>query len=124
MKKNTDLLKEKIQSLEKKLKKKDELVKRYQQSLNDSNVRIKKIVKGLENNLSFIRDIHKNLIPVHLPQIPGFEFSYKFLPAKQGVSGDFFDVVKMENSMSFGVMLSSCSTYAVSSLFFPSLEES
>ena len=120
MKKNADLLQGKIQSLEKKLKKKDELLKKYQQSLNDSNIRIKKIVKGLENNLSFIRDIHKNLIPVQLPQIPGFEFSYKFLPTKQGVSGDFFDVVKIENSMNFGIMLSSCSTYAVSSLFLSS----
>lgn len=118
--KNPDLLREKIQMLEEKLIKKDQLVKKYEQSLSDSSVRIKKIAKDLEDSLSLIRDIHKSLLPVHLPEIPGFEFSFKFLPAQQGVSGDFFDVVKIEDSMNFGILLSSCNTYAITSLFLSS----
>ena len=115
-----DLLKEKVQLLEEKLAKKEELLKKYQQALNDSNVRIKKISKHLEESLSLVRDIHKNLLPSRLPQIPGFEFSFKFLPTQQGVSGDFFNVIKIENTMNFGVLLSSCNTYSVTSLFLSS----
>ena len=117
MKNSPDLLKEKIKSLEEKLKTKDEFLKKYRQSLHDSNARIKKAAKDLEGSLSLVRDIHRNLLPVRLPQIPGFEFSCKFLPTHRGVSGDFFNIVKMERSMKFGVLLSSCNTYAVSSLF-------
>ena len=120
MKNPPDILKEKIQSLEGKLKAKDKLLKKYRRSLVHSNVRIKKIARDLKNSLSLIRDIHKNLLPVKLPQISGFEFSYRFLPTKQGVSGDFFDVVKIEHSMNFGVLLSSCNTYTVTSLFVSS----
>ena len=117
MKNSPVLLKEKIRFLEEKLKTKDKLLKKYRQSLQDSNTRIKKIAKDLEGSLSLVRDIHRHLLPVRLPHIPGFEFSYKFVPTRQGVSGDFFDIVKMEQSMKFSVLLSSCSTYALSSLF-------
>ena len=120
MKKNTNLLKEKLQILESKLKQKDLLLKKYQKALNTSNVRIEKIAKDLEENFHLIRDIHKNLLPVKFPQISGFELSYKFLPTQQGVSGDFFDVIKIKNSMGFGILLSSCSTYAITSLFLSS----
>ncbi len=120
MRKPPDLLKEKIQALEKKLKRKDALLKKYRQSLNDSHIRIKKIARSLNSNISFVREIHKNLIPVQLPHIPGFELSCKLLPAERGVSGDFFDIVKMKSSMSFGALMASCGAYAVSSLFLSS----
>lgn len=120
MKKIPGFLEKKISLLEKQLKDKDKLIKKYRQSLESSNTRIKQISKDLENSLSLVRDIHKQLLPVRLPQIPGFEFSYKFLPTRQGVSGDFFDVIKIKNTMNFGVLLSSCNTYAVSSLFLSS----
>ena len=124
LKKPSDLLKEKVFSLEERLKQKAELLKKYQQALNTSNTRIQKITKDLEESLTVLRDIHKNFLPVKLPQIPGFEFSYKFLPTKQGVSGDFFDVVKIEDTMKFAVLLSSCSTYAITSLFLSSFLKS
>ena len=40
------------------------------------------------------------------------------------MSGDFFDVVKIKNSMSFGILLASCSTYAITSLFLSSFLKS
>lgn len=120
MKKNPDILQEKIRSLETRLKDREALLKKYRKTLDDSNSRIKKIAQEMRDSLSLIRDIHKNLLPVKLPHIPGFEFSYKFLPAEAGVSGDFFNVVKIENSMKFGVLLSSCNSYAVTSLFLSS----
>lgn len=120
MKKNLDLLRQKTKILETQLRQKEKLIKKYQKSLDSSNLRIKRIAEDLKKSLSLIREIHKNLLPVRLPEIPGFEFSYKFLPTRQGVSGDFFDVVKIKDSMSFGVLLSSCSTYAITSLFLSS----
>lgn len=118
--KKPDLLKEKIKFLEKQLKQKERMITRYRSALDDSNARITKISKHLDENLSLIREVHKNLLPVKLPHIPGFEFSYKFLPTKQGVSGDFFNVIKIEKAGPFGVLLSNCNTYAVTSLFLSS----
>ncbi|MDE0092321.1 MAG: SpoIIE family protein phosphatase [Oligoflexia bacterium] len=124
MKDTHNLLKKKILNLESKIKKKDQLLKKYQKALTDSNIRISNIAKKLANSLSLIRDINKNLIPVQLPHISGFEFSYKFLPAKRGVSGDFFDIIKIKDSMRFGIIVSSCETYSLTSLFLSSFLKS
>ena len=117
MTKNLKALKQKVQFLEKELKQKDRLLKTYKASLTHSNIQIKRITKDLKENLSLIREIHKNLLPVKLPNISGFEFSYKFSPTRQAVSGDFFDIIKIDNSRSFGMLLSSCHSYAITSLF-------
>ena len=117
--KKADLLKQ-LSFMEKQLQQKDRKLEKYRSALDDSNIRIKNITENLDENLSLIRDIHKNLLPVKLPHISGFEFSYKFLPTKIGVSGDFFDVIKINSFGTFGVLLSSCNTYAVTSLFLSS----
>ena len=122
MKKETHLLEE-IEALKEKCREKDKLLKTYQRALNFSNSRIQKIMKDLNQNLVLIRNIHKHILPVTLPRIPGFEFSYKFLPTKKGVSGDFFDVVKIPDSTKFCILLSSCSSYSLTSLFLSSFLE-
>ena len=124
MKQSPHLLKQKILTLEKKIKERDRLLKKYQKALLDSNTRITNIAKKLEGSLSVIRDINKNLVPIRLPSIPGFEFSHKFLPAKRGVSGDFFDIIPIKDSMRFGVILSSCNTYSLTSLLLSSFLKS
>ena len=124
MKSVPNLLKQKVSILERSLKEKDKLIKKYQKALLDSNIRVTNIAKKLEDSLSIIRDINKNLVPVHLPSISGFEFSHKFLPAKKGVSGDFFDIIPIKNSMKFGIILSSCNSYSLTSLFLSSFLKS
>ena len=124
MKANHNLLKQKVSTLEEKVKEKNQLLKKYKKALTDSNARIKNIAKDLSESLSIIRDINKNLIPVRLPQISGFELSYKFFPAKNGVSGDFFDIIPIKNSMKFGIIFSSCNTYSLTSLFLSSFLKS
>ena len=124
MRPNYNLLKQKVSSLEEKVKEKNKLIKKYKKALTDSNARIASIAKDLSNSVSVIRDINKNLIPVHLPQISGFEFSYKFLPAKKGVSGDFFDIIPIKDSMKFGIIFSTCNTYSLTSLFLSSFLKS
>ena len=124
MKQTPNLLKQKVAVLTKKIKEKDQLLKKYQKGLEDSNRRVTKIAKKLEDSLSLIRDINQSLVPTQLPAISGFEFSHKFVPAKNGVSGDFFNIIPIKNSMKFGIVLSSCNTYSLSSLFLSSFLKS
>ena len=123
MQKEIHLLKKKIEALREKCREKDRLLNTYRQALGFSNSRIQKIMKNLNQNLILVRNIHKHILPVRLPRIPGFEFSYKFLPTKKGVSGDFFDVVKIQDSTKFCILISSCSSYALTSLFLSSFLE-
>ena len=118
--KDSHLLKKKIQVLEKKLNEKDKLLNQYLKSLKDSDLRIKKITQSLKENSFLLTKIHKNLLPVRLPQIPGVELSFKFLPAQTGVSGDFFNVIKIKNTRDFGILLSSSQAYSASALFLSS----
>ncbi|MGI9548756.1 MAG: PP2C family protein-serine/threonine phosphatase [Bdellovibrionales bacterium] len=124
MSKSENHLISKIKFLEKQIKEKEELLTKYQETINFSNDRIEKIAKNVKEGLSLMAGIHKNLIPVDLPEIPYFEFSYKFLPTSSGVSGDFFDVVKIKDSLKFGIVLSSCNTYAMTALFVSSFLKS
>ena len=114
----------KIKSLEAQLQDQDDLTNKYKEALSSSNHRIEQIAKNLKEGLSLIAEIHRHLLPVDLPEIPYFEFSYKFLPTSIGVSGDFFDVVKIRNSLKFGIIISSCNTYAMSALFISSFLKS
>ncbi len=114
----------KIKSLEAQIKDQENLLTKYKEMFNFSNDRIRKISKNLQEGLSLIAGIHRHLLPIDLPDIPYFEFSYKFLPTYAGVSGDFFDIVKIKNSLKFGIILSSCNTYAMTSLFVSSFLKS
>lgn len=110
--------------LEKDLKEKDKLIEKYRQALLSSNERIQKMTNNLEEGLSLLKGIHRNLIPVDLPDIPYFEFSWKFIPTSVGISGDFFDVVKIKDSLNFAIIISNCNSYAISSLFLSSFLKS
>ena len=100
----------KIKSLEKELKQKEK-------ALKDSNRRVEQILTDLQESKTLIRNIHKTLLPSHLPKIPHFRFSYKLTATRIGVSGDFFDVIQLNNPLQFGILLSSCSSYTLTSLF-------
>jgi sigma-B regulation protein RsbU (phosphoserine phosphatase) len=54
------------------------------------------VEKGrLERELQVARDVQSNLIPRATPQIPGWDFSALWNPARQ-VSGDFFDFIPLQ----------------------------
>ena len=111
----------KIQSLEKELQEKKEVIKKYEGAFKDSNSRVEKIIRDIQDSLPLIRKIHQALLPTELPQIPHFEFSYKSQPTKIGISGDFFDVIQLQNPLQFAVLLASCNSYAITSLFLTTL---
>ena len=45
----------------------------------------------MERELEIAGEVQRSLLPVELPQVPNFEFAYRFEPARH-VGGDFFDV--------------------------------
>jgi sigma-B regulation protein RsbU (phosphoserine phosphatase) len=56
------------------------------------------VEKGrLERELQVARDVQSNLIPRSTPDIPGWEFSALWHPARQ-VSGDFFDYIPLHEN--------------------------
>ena len=125
---NSSLLTE-IKSLKKQLKEKQKIIKSHSARLRDSNERIERIIKDLHGSATLIRNIHKTLLPVNLPKIPHFTFSYKLNPSKTGAGGDFLDVIPLQNPLQFGILLSGFRSFTLSSLFlsvllksFPSLK--
>ncbi|HNT24566.1 MAG TPA: SpoIIE family protein phosphatase [Anaerolineales bacterium] len=53
------------------------------------------VEKGrLESELQFAREVQTSLLPTIAPSIPGWEFAYKWEPARQ-VSGDFYDFIHL-----------------------------
>ena len=122
-KKNSISLKQ-ISGLKKKIREQDELIKTYKQVLKESNKNIEKITKDLKKSFNLIGNIHRQLIPSDLPKVPHFKLSYKFVPTTKGVSGDFFDIIQLKNSLQFGIVLSSCSTYTLTSLFLSTVLKS
>ena len=114
----------KIKSLENKLREKNKTIRKYERALRDSNERVEKVIKDLRDSTTLMRNIHKSLLPTSLPKIPLFKFSYKLAVSKTGVSGDFLDVIQLNNPLQFGVLLSSCNSYTLSSLFLSLLLKS
>ena len=124
MEKDKRFLIQRIQSLEGQLREKDEALRKYRAALGASSEKIQKITKDMGETLLLIREAHKRLVPLHIPRIPHFEFSYKFLPAAKGVSGDFFDTVRIKDSMKFAIVLSSCGSAAAAAFFLSSFLKS
>lgn len=113
-----------VKWLEDELKKKEQLINKYKNALKSSNKRLKNITEELNFGLSFIRKIHEKFVPLDMPKLPHFRFSYRVQPTASGVSGDFFDIIPLKDPMKFGILLSSCSSYALASLFLSSLLKS
>ena len=120
MNENPRILKEKIRFLESRLKACDSTAQKYRRALDLSHKRIQKISQELNSGLKLVRELYKNLFPFHAPVVPGFRLNAKFQPAEQGISGDFFNVIKWDK-MSFGILLAHCESYSASSLFLSSL---
>ena len=115
MKEKPSILKEKIRRLERQLKERSATAEKYQSALISSHQRIKKFSEELNSGLCLIRELHKSLLPDQ-PVIPGFSVNAKFQPARQGRSGDFFNVIQLDK-MNFGILLAHAESYTASALF-------
>jgi sigma-B regulation protein RsbU (phosphoserine phosphatase) len=109
-------LKEKIKELEQELSAKNAEVVRYRSELKKTNTQLEKIVADLGQELKLAGLVQKVLSPTEIPNIPGIEFSTKFIPGSRS-GGDYFDIFEHDDRMKFGIILSSSSGYTMSALF-------
>ena len=102
------------EDLKKRINELEAQVRNYERLLKQANDKLLQLAGDLAADLSWAVKLQKKLVPTELPRIKGFEFSSKFSP---GVSfgGDYFDIFEHEDKWKFGIFISSCSGYTVSS---------
>jgi sigma-B regulation protein RsbU (phosphoserine phosphatase) len=115
--KNTEqMLKDKIEELQHELAHKELEAKRYRMELQKANSALEKLIVDLGQELRLANLIQKLLSPTEIPNIPGIEFSTKFVPGSKS-GGDYFDIFEHDDRLKFGIILASSSGYTMSALF-------
>ncbi len=109
-------LKNKVLNLESELQLKNEEVMIYRQELIKFSKQLDHLMSSVSVDMKFLGEIQKILAPTHLPSIPGFEISRKFVFGSK-TGGDYFDFFEFEDKFRFGVMIASSSGYAMSAIF-------
>lgn len=95
---------------------KDQELHLYKQELLKFSHQLDSVMIQIASDVELLKKIQKVLTPTEIPNIPGFEFSRKFVYGSR-YGGDYFDIFEHEDKMKFGVLLSSSSGYAMSALF-------
>lgn len=95
---------------------KDQELLLYKQELLKFSHQLDNVMIQISSDVDLLKKIQKVLTPTEIPNIPGFEFSRKFVYGSR-YGGDYFDIFEHEDKMKFGVLLSSSSGYAMSALF-------
>ncbi len=89
-------------------------VQSYERLLKQANDKLLQLATEIASDLDWALKLQKKLVPTEIPAIKGFEFSSKFIPGSR-FGGDYFDIFEHEDRWKFGVFISSCSGYTVSS---------
>ena len=106
----------KVLDLESELKLKNEEVMIYREELILFSKKLDNLMSSVSVDMKFLAEMQKVLAPTHLPTIPGFEISRKFVFGSK-TGGDYFDFFEFEDKFRFGVMVASSSGYAMSAIF-------
>ncbi len=89
-------------------------VQGYERLLRQANDKLLQLATEIASDLDWALKLQKKLVPTEMPFIKGFEFSSKFIPGTR-FGGDYFDIFEHEDRWKFGMFISSCSGYTVSS---------
>ncbi len=73
----------------------------------------------LERELEVARQIQQSMVPRKLPQLPGFDFGARMIPAR-AVGGDFFDFIPLAGN-SLGIVIGDVSDKGVPAALFMAL---
>lgn len=109
------ILKKEIEHLKQQLQQRSVEVTQYKNELIQFSRKLDDVISKSQDELRLMVEIQRKLVPTEIPQIPGFEFSKKFVYGTEK-GGDYFDIFPHSDRMKFGVVLSSASSYLVSSL--------
>jgi phosphoserine phosphatase RsbU/P len=92
----------------------EQQVRNYERLLKQANDKLLQLAGEISLDLSWAVKLQKKLVPTEMPRIKGFEFSSKFSPGHR-TGGDYFDIFEHDDKWKFGIFISSCSGYTVSS---------
>lgn len=109
-------LQNRIRELEGELSDRERDLTVFREELAKANSQLEKFIKQISQELKMASLIQKTLVPTEFPNIPGFEFSTKFVPSPIS-GGDYFDIFEHEDKFRFGIVLASSSGYSMSALF-------
>jgi sigma-B regulation protein RsbU (phosphoserine phosphatase) len=110
------LLEARIQELEMELNDRERDLATFREELAKANGQLERFIQQIGQELKVASLIQKAIVPTEFPNIPGFEFSTKFVPSPIS-GGDYFDIFEHEDKFRFGVVLASSSGYSMSALF-------
>ncbi len=113
---SNEVLTARVRELESELADRERDLAVFREELGKANSQLEKFIKQIGNELRTASIIQKALVPTEFPNIPGFEFSTKFVPSPVS-GGDYFDIFEHEDRFRFGIVLASSSGYAMSALF-------
>ena len=88
-------------------------------SLDQSKQEIEAYSKALDEELEKGRQIQRDFLPQHIPELPNWDISTYFAPAKQ-VSGDFYDVFSLPGD-NLGVVIADVADKGVGSALYMAL---
>lgn len=77
--------------------------------------------KAISKDLKMARNIQRGIIPQHIPDWKGLQFSFSFLPMQE-VSGDYYDYFNY-GSNKIGIMLSDVSGHGVPAAFITAISK-
>lgn len=105
-----------ILELETEVRAREQDLAQYREHLSRANARLENLIGQVQGELKIAAAMQKALVPTEFPNIPGFEFSTKFIPSMvQG--GDYFDIFSHEDRLRFGLVMSSSTGATLSALF-------
>ncbi len=111
-----DDLKEQIEFLKRQIDLKNKDLSQFRYNLRQANQKMLQLYKRLEDDIHSLKVVQNLLMPSELPHIPGFRFSTKIVQGQKS-GGDYFDIFTQDKRFRFGFLVSSCSSYGLSSLF-------
>lgn len=116
MAKNTDEeLKARIKELEAEVAARENDLAVFRRQLANANQILEGLIAKVADEVKTAAQIQKVLVPTEFPNIPGFEFSTKFVPSPIS-GGDYFDIFEHEDRLKFGIVLASSNGYGMSAL--------
>jgi phosphoserine phosphatase RsbU/P len=114
-KSDNDDLKAKIRELEAEVQARENDLAVFRKQLASANNLLEGLISKVADEVRTAAQIQKVLVPTEFPNIPGFEFSTKFVPSPIS-GGDYFDIFEHEDRLKFGVVLASSNGYGMSAL--------
>lgn len=110
-----EALAQRIVQLELEIKERDKDIQRYRSELLSVNAQLESMIGQLRNDLKMAHAIQRALVPTDLPNIPGFDFSTKYIPSAYR-GGDYFDIFEHDDRFRFGMIIANSSGFAMSAL--------